>query len=134
MSRIRGKSTRPEMLVRRYLHAAGFRFRLHQRRLPGSPDLVLRKHNAVIFIHGCFWHQHVGCRVAHLPKTRPAYWKAKLDRNVERDARDKALLGELGWRILTVWECALATIVKREKNLPRIAGWVSSAESDGEIV
>jgi DNA mismatch endonuclease, patch repair protein len=107
MSRIRGKDTAPEMMVRRLLHGLGYRFRLHRRALPGCPDLVLPKYNAILFIHGCFWHQHHGCKQAHLPKTRSEWWRQKLGRNVERDRRNLRRLAGLGWRVLVLWECEI---------------------------
>ena len=104
MSRIRGKDTKPELVVRRLAHALGYRFRLHRRDLPGCPDLVFPRYRKVIFEHGCFWHGH-GCPVGHVPRTRPEYWTAKINRNRARDeAALKALL-ELGWDVLVVWEC-----------------------------
>jgi DNA mismatch endonuclease, patch repair protein len=108
MSGIRGKDTKPEMVVRRHVHAAGLRFRLHDRKLPGRPDLVLRRHGAVVFVHGCFWHQHPGCRFAVMPKQNQAFWKDKLERNALRDLRRAAALEADGWRVLTVWECEIA--------------------------
>jgi DNA mismatch endonuclease, patch repair protein len=105
MSGIRGRNTAPEMLVRRALHAAGLRFRLHRKDLPGSPDVVLPRHNAVVFVHGCFWHRHPGCRFATTPATRPEFWRKKFDGNVERDVRQRRALRKLGWRVFTVWEC-----------------------------
>lgn len=106
MSRIRGRDTKPEMLLRRGLHAAGFRFRLHARDLPGRPDLVLPRHRAAIQVHGCFWHDH-GCPMCRLPATRPEFWAAKLQGNRERDQRTAQSLRDAGWRLLTVWECSL---------------------------
>lgn len=97
--------TRPEMKVRQLLHRMGLRFRLHQKTLPGSPDIVLPKHKTAIFVHGCFWHRHPSCRYATTPKTRQDYWLPKFDANVERDARKTAQLEALGWRVLAVWEC-----------------------------
>lgn len=106
MSRIRGKDTAPEMLIRRGLHARGFRYRLHDRRLPGHPDLVFPQYRAVIFIHGCFWHGH-GCHLFKWPTTRREFWETKISRNRERDLRAVESLAADGWRVLTVWECAL---------------------------
>lgn len=106
MSGIRGKDTKPEMIVRRGLHARGFRFLLHDRRLPGRPDLVLPKYRTVIFVHGCFWHGH-GCHLFKWPKTRGLFWRAKIEANQSRDARALALLQDAGWRPLVVWECEL---------------------------
>ena len=107
MSGIRGKDTRPEMLVRSGLHRLGFRFRLHARNLPGSPDLVLKRYRAVVFVHGCYWHRHEGCRYATTPATRPEFWQEKFEANVERDQRHQKMLREAGWRVFVVWECAL---------------------------
>ncbi len=105
MSGIRGKDTIPEMLVRRFLHARGFRYRLHIKTLPGTPDLVLRKYRAVIFVHGCFWHRHPGCPKAAKPKSNIRFWKDKLEGNAARDRKNIAALKKLGWRCLIVWEC-----------------------------
>ena len=116
MSRIRGKNTGPEMLLRRALHRAGCRFRLHRPDLPGKPDIVLSKHKAVILVHGCFWHRHEGCAGATVPSTRRDFWLAKFEATVERDHGKQRQLEELGWRVITVWECELendtAAIVK----------------------
>lgn len=112
MRAIRKTNTKPEMRVRRRLHALGFRFRLHRRNLPGTPDIVLPKHRVVIQVHGCFWHQHPGCRHATQPRTRQEYWLPKLQRNVARDRSATAALEELGWRVLTLWECELGDDVK----------------------
>ena len=106
MSRIRGKDTKPEMLLRRGLHAAGFRFRLHGRDLPGRPDLIFPGRKTVIFVHGCFWHGH-DCPMFRLPATRPEFWSAKIDANRRRDQAALRSLTAAGWRVLTVWECAL---------------------------
>lgn len=104
MSGIRGKDTKPEMIVRQYLHRHGFRYRLHDRRLPGHPDLVLPKYNTVVFVHGCFWHKH-DCPRFVWPKTRREFWAEKIKGNVARDRRNEKLLQEQGWKVLTVWEC-----------------------------
>jgi DNA mismatch endonuclease (patch repair protein) len=106
MSRVRGRDTKPEMLIRRGLHARGFRYRLHVRELPGRPDLVFPAHHAVIFVHGCFWHGHE-CPLFHLPATRAEFWATKIAGNRQRDALAEAALESTGWRRLTVWECAL---------------------------
>jgi DNA mismatch endonuclease (patch repair protein) len=115
MSRIKGRDTHPEKRVRSILHRLGFRFSLKRRDLPGKPDVVLPCRRVVVFVHGCFWHRHKGCHNSVLPKTRAEFWLAKLDGNVERDRRSKASLKQLGWRVLTVWECEL-------KDEPRLRG------------
>ena len=104
MSRIGQKDTAPEMIVRRMLHAMGYRFRLHRRDLPGKPDIVLPRLRKIVFVHGCFWHSH-GCKIGQPPKSRPEYWGPKLRRNRERDAEKEAELKALGWDVLTVWQC-----------------------------
>lgn len=106
MSRIRGKDTKPEMLLRRGLHAAGLRFRLHAARLPGKPDMVFPKHSAIIQVHGCFWHGH-NCSLFKMPATRPEFWARKIASNRERDVRVSEALQRAGWRLLIVWECSL---------------------------
>jgi DNA mismatch endonuclease (patch repair protein) len=106
MSRIRGRNTKPEMIIRQGLHRAGLRFRLHASKLPGRPDLVFAKHKAVIFVHGCFWHGH-SCPMFRLPGTRPEFWGAKIKTNCERDREVQTALRDSGWRVLTVWECCL---------------------------
>lgn len=107
MSRIRGRNTGPERRLRSLLHRAGFRFRLHAKQLPGRPDVVLTRYRTVIFVHGCFWHRHPGCRNATTPSTRREFWQEKFDGNVSRDARNRAALEATGWTVLTVWECEL---------------------------
>lgn len=106
MSRIRGKDTKPELLLRRRLHAMGFRFRLHRKDLPGRPDLVFPGRRAVIFVHGCFWHGH-GCALSKMPATRREFWQTKIDGNRARDKRTTSALAEASWRVLIMWECAL---------------------------
>lgn len=105
MSWIRGKGSRPELSVRRVAHRLGFRFRLHRRDLPGAPDLVFPRHRKVIFVHGCFWHQHHGCRRSNVPKSRVDYWGPKLSRNIVRDREAMAALHASRWSVLVVWEC-----------------------------
>lgn len=119
MSRVRGRDTKPEMRVRRALHAAGLRYRLQARELPGRPDIVFRRVKVAVFVHGCFWHRHPGCDHARMPKSRTEFWEGKLGGNVERDARNVAELEAAGWTVLTVWECdsrdegAIAALVDR---------------------
>ena len=105
MSRIGGRDTAPEVAVRRIAHRLGFRFRLHRRNLPGTPDIVFPRHQAVVFVNGCFWHRHAGCRYAYEPKSRTQFWTKKFEGNVARDARNHAALRRLGWRVLVIWEC-----------------------------
>jgi DNA mismatch endonuclease (patch repair protein) len=105
MAGIRGKDTKPEMLVRRYLHATGLRFRLHDRTLPGSPDLVLPRYRSVVFVHGCFWHRHAGCKYTTSPSSRTEFWQGKFDANVARDKRNQQALVCTGWNVLVIWEC-----------------------------
>ena len=107
MSGIQGKNTQPEMTVRRALHAAGFRYRLHVPSLPGRPDLVLPKYSAVCLIHGCYWHRHSDCPNATTPATRTGFWQQKFRANVERDERQRQQLQSMGWRVAVIWECAL---------------------------
>ena len=120
MSRIRGKDTTPELQVRSIVHRLGYRFRLHAKDLPGSPDLVLPRLGTVIFVHGCFWHRHRGCRYATTPSTRMAFWQAKFDANVARDKRTAASLRHLGWSVITVWECQLRTPDRVAARLERL--------------
>lgn len=133
MSRIRQADTRPELQVRRGLHAARLRFRLHRKDLPGRPDIVLPRHSAVIFVHGCFWHGHKGCRYAVVPKTRRPFWKEKFRANRERDVRQKKELRRLKWRVLVVWECSVRQPAVRPASLAAIARWVRRGSVDAEI-
>ena len=105
MAQIKSKNTAPEIAVRSLLHRMGYRFRLHRDDLPGTPDIVLPKYNTVVFVHGCYWHRHSGCPYAYTPKSRVGFWQAKFDANVERDEFDQEALNELGWHVITVWEC-----------------------------
>lgn len=105
MSRIKGGNTKPERLVRSLLHRMGYRFRLHRKDLPGRPDIVLPKYRRVVLVHGCYWHRHPGCRLAYTPKSNLEFWQAKFNENVRRDERQNRQLSELGWRVVTVWEC-----------------------------
>ena len=121
MSRIRGKDTRPEVLVRQGLHARGFRFRLQDRRLPGRPDITLPKWGVAIMVNGCFWHGHKGCRYATKPQTNPEFWEAKIARNRHRDEVTEAHLEALGWMVITVWECELKGREAAEERLATLA-------------
>ena len=115
MAAIRSKNTRPELIVRKYLFSKGFRYRINHPRLPGHPDIVLRKYRTCIFVNGCFWHGH-DCPKGHLPNTRQDFWRAKIARNRERDKEEQRRLAEMGWHCITVWECGLAP-AKRDSTL-----------------
>jgi DNA mismatch endonuclease (patch repair protein) len=117
MSRVRGKNTKPEEVVRKYLFSRGFRYRKNDGRYPGKPDIVLPKYHTVIFVNGCFWHQHQGCKSATLPDTNRDYWKVKLQKNVNRDAVQINQLQEMGWYVIVLWECELSNKTKREERL-----------------
>lgn len=119
MSRIKGKNTKPEELVRKYLFSQGFRYRKNDKRLPGSPDIVLPKYKTVIFVNGCFWHGHEGCKHFVWPKSNEEFWKNKIETNIARDKKKTQVLEELGWRVIVVWECELkkATINETFKKL-----------------
>jgi DNA mismatch endonuclease, patch repair protein len=125
MSRIKGKNTKPEMLVRKYLHNRGFRYRLHVKNLPGKPDVVLPKYKTVIFIHGCFWHGHENCKYYVIPKTRTDWWVAKINSNIFNDTKAILALKNQGWCILTIWECELHHS-KVDKTLAKLPGKIIS--------
>ena len=116
MSRIRGKDTKPEILVRKYLFSEGFRFRKNDKRYPGHPDIVLPKYHTVIFVNGCFWHGHENCKYYTIPKSNTEFWVAKVKRNQERDQADAVALSNLGWNVITIWECQLEK-ANRDKTL-----------------
>lgn len=107
MSRIKGKDTKPEMLVRKFLFSQGFRYRLHDKKLPGKPDVVLAKYKTVLFIHGCFWHGHEGCKYYVVPKTRTDWWLDKIGKNIANDKKAITALQEAGWKVIVIWECEL---------------------------
>lgn len=134
MSGIKGRNTSPELLVRKQLHALGFRYRIHCSHLPGKPDVVLPKHRVVIFIHGCFWHGH-DCHLFKSPSTNVEFWENKISRNRQRDAEVLADLEHKGWRVLTVWECSIKG--KNKVGVPSVvrlvAEWIVSKEMRGEI-
>ena len=129
MSGIRGKNTQPELRLRRFLHAEGFRFRLHDKRLPGKPDIVLPKWKVAIQVQGCFWHRHEGCRFATIPATRPEFWAEKFAENVARDRRNLERLQAAGWRTAIIWECWL-----RGKDISSLVdtlcAWIGSGEQE----
>lgn len=126
MSRIRGRDTGPEIAVRKALHAAGYQFRLHRRDLPGTPDIVLVRQRIAVFVHGCYWHRHEGCRNATTPGTRTDLWQAKFAANVERDARKTAALEAAGWKVVVIWECeaakpdSLAAVIRERLPAPAV--------------
>ncbi|MCQ1773703.1 very short patch repair endonuclease [Neorhizobium galegae] len=117
MARVKGKNTKPEMIVRRTLFAMGLRYRIHRKDLPGSPDIVFPGRKKAIFVHGCFWHRHAGCRLASTPKTRVDFWKAKFDANAARDSRNIDALEGLGWSVLVVWQCETSDLGQLSENL-----------------
>lgn len=125
MSRIKGKDTKPEILVRSYLFSRGLRFRKNDKRYPGSPDIVLPKYNTIVFVHGCFWHLHEGCKYASIPKSNVDYWKKKLYRNKERDESNLKELENMGWNVIIVWECELKKN-KREETLEELFVQITS--------
>ena len=133
MSGIRGKNTKPEVLVRKALTSKGYRYRLHRRDLPGAPDIVMAGRKIAIFVHGCFWHKHEGCRLAKLPATRTEFWAEKLGANVARDERAISSLNTLGWRVLVVWECSTKGL-ERFASLPEsLTYWIEGTDSLGTI-
>lgn len=129
MSRVRGKDTKPEMLVRRLIHRLGYRYRLHDKTLPGSPDLVFRSRRKVLFVHGCFWHRHQEptCKLARLPKSRQEFWGPKLEGNKARDERVRKALDRLGWKYLVVWECECGQAEHLEN---RMRAFLDKGDSD----
>jgi DNA mismatch endonuclease (patch repair protein) len=134
MAGIRGKNTKPELLVRSTLHRRGFRFRLHDKKLPGRPDLVLPKWNAVIFINGCFWHGH-DCYLFKEPKTRPRFWREKIDKNRQRDRQAHIRLLDAGWRVMLIWECALKgrSAMPADRLVTYVERWLTSGMQALEI-
>ena len=132
MRAIRSMDSQPEKLVRRFLHSQGFRFRLHESGLPGKPDIVLAKHRAVIFVHGCFWHRHK-CHLFKWPKANPEFWRTKITNNHRRDKKTVALLVQMGWRVLVIWECALKnrSTDDVEAALDQVTHWIR--KQDGTI-
>jgi DNA mismatch endonuclease (patch repair protein) len=129
MSRIRSKDTKPEMLIRRMLHALGYRYALHRRDLPGVPDLVFPARRKIILVHGCFWHQHKGCIDGRVPKSRLDYWGPKLLRNVERDRRNISKLRRGGWKVLKLWECDVLKAIDLGEHLAQFLGPVGNRPS-----
>lgn len=126
MAAIKGKDTKPEMIVRKYLFSRGLRFRVQVRKLPGNPDIVLPKYKTVIFVNGCFWHGHEGCKYFRLPKSNVEFWKEKIERNIERDRESMQALFDLGWKVIRVWECELRNKANREETLNKIYNSITS--------
>lgn len=122
MSKIRASNTKPELAVRRMLHRLGYRYRIDFRALPGRPDIVFTARKKIVFVHGCFWHRHAGCRFAYEPKTRRDFWSTKFARNIARDAEVKAQLESLGWEVLVIWECQTRDIEELERRLTAFLG------------
>ncbi len=132
MAGIRGKNTTPEVRLRKALHGAGFRFRLHSAKLPGRPDIVLPKFRAAVFVHGCFWHRHEGCRNASVPKSNAEFWEDKFARNVERDTANVAGLHAVGWRVAIIWECAIRKRGEADVT-EELAVWLKSGGRDLDV-
>ena len=133
MSGIKGKNSRPEMMVRRMLFASGYRFRLHRRDLPGTPDIVMSGRRIAIFVHGCFWHAHKGCKYFKAPATRSDFWTAKLQANVERDKKAIEKLTTMGWRVLSIWECVTRDHEAVKSLDKKIVQWINGDAQCGEI-
>jgi len=121
MSRVGSKNTKPELIVRSYLHRLGFRFKIHEKNLPGRPDIVLPKHRCVVFVNGCFWHRHKGCARASMPTTRVDFWQSKFERNISRDQKNLCLLKKAKWKVCLVWECEIDKISRRTEKLLELA-------------
>jgi len=127
MSRIRGRDTRPELMLRKVLHGLGLRYRLHTPGLPGKPDLVFPRYRTVVLVHGCFWHRHAGCSIATTPKSNVPFWLGKFKKNIARDARVTTALENAGWRVLVAWECELGSAVKAQATGQRLAAIIRQA-------
>lgn len=138
MSAIRSKNTKPEVYLRKLLFAQGYRYRIADKSVPGHPDIFLRKYNTAIFVNGCFWHRHLGCKYAYTPKSRVEFWQKKFDDNVRRDSAVKAELLEHGIKLLTVWECAIRRMqrdkIEEERALAKIILFIKSNEKNAEIM
>ena len=137
MSAIRSKDTKPELYIRSMLHRKGYRFRVHSNKVPGHPDLFLKKYNTAIFVHGCYWHRHQGCKYAYTPKSRVDFWKAKFDQNIRRDMEIRAILEQERIKCLVIWECTIKTMSKNENEescvLDKIEGFLNSEDLYSEF-
>lgn len=129
MSNIRGRDTKPELMVRRYLHRRGLRYRLNDNRVVGKPDLVFPRYGTAVFVHGCFWHRHDGCRLAYNPKSRVEFWSEKFAKNVVRDSTVREQLSQLGYNVAVIWECLLRSNDQREAGLDRLYQWIVKTEA-----
>jgi len=129
MSQIKGKNTKPEMIVRKFLFGNGFRYRLHSNSLPGKPDIILPKYKTVIFVHGCFWHGHAGCKYYVIPKTRTEWWLNKINGNIANDKKKQLALEEMGWKVLEVWECELKPILV-DKTLDKLLYLIATCDNN----
>jgi len=125
MSQIKSENTTPERIVRSLLHKMGFRFRLHEKKLPGKPDIVLKKYRTVIFVHGCFWHRHARCKYAYIPKSHHKFWQKKFSENMVRDKNVKRILKKSGWKIITIWECQ---INNQKKLIERLTSFIQNTQ------
>ena len=128
MAAVKGKDTKPEMIVRKYLFSRGLRFRVQVRKLPGTPDIVLPKYKTVIFVNGCFWHGHEGCKYFRLPKSNVDFWQTKITRNIERDAETEAELAAMGWKVIRIWECEIKTVTGRIERLDKLYNSIVSPD------
>lgn len=131
MAAIKGKDTKPEMIVRKYLFSRGLRFRVQVKKLPGTPDIVLPKYKIVVFVNGCFWHGHEGCKYFRLPKSNVEFWREKIERNIERDKESMKALFDLGWKVIRVWECELRNKANREAILNKIYNSITTSGNSG---
>lgn len=131
MAAIKGKDTKPEMIVRKYLFSRGLRFRVQVKKLPGTPDIVLPKYKTAIFVNGCFWHGHEGCKYFRLPKSNVEFWREKIERNIERDRESMKALFDLGWKVIRVWECELRNKANREDTLNKIYNSITTSGNSG---